>query len=60
MVSRAVPGRRLGEFLPFPGPPGQFAEDGQGQGAVPAQQQLPGPGAEDLVEQARRRSIRGR
>ena len=46
------PGRGFGELLPFPGPLGQFAEDGQGQRAVPAQQQLRRLGAEDLVEQA--------
>ena len=44
--------RGFGELLPLPGPPGQFAEDGQGQRAVPAQQQLLRLGAEDLVEQA--------
>jgi len=43
----------FGELAAFPGPPGQFAEDGQGQGAVPGQQQLPRCGAEDLLEQGR-------
>ena len=41
----------VGELAAFPGSPGQFAEDGQGQGAVPGEQQLPGCGAEDLLEQ---------
>ena len=42
--ARAAPCAASASSLPFPGPPGQLAEDGQGQGAVPAQQQLPGPG----------------
>ena len=43
--SRRCRGRGRGELREFPGAAGQLEQDGQGQGAVPAEQQLPGAGS---------------
>jgi hypothetical protein len=54
MVGGPAGSSGLDEPAVFPGTAGALEQDGQGQGAVPAEQQLPGAHPEDHVDQCGR------